>query len=163
MPPTRPNGLNAVIATFGDPRPFVDSKGKWEEQSLMVTLLKNALIYAYDTSLKVARVRAHRHLAQHLADTLEACLAAGVPPSRLKYGGCYVWRPKRTAAQLSLHTWGIAVDLEPAENPLGQPWSDDGKRLHPQIIATFKAQGWFWGGDFHGTKDPQHFQWAEGV
>src|SRR5215469_13894828 len=114
MTPIRPNGLNAVIATFGDPRPFVDSKDQWEQQSLILVPLGNSLIYAYDPTLKVARVRAHRLIAQHLADTLDACLTAGVPTSRLKYGGCYVWRPKRTAAELSLHTWGIAVDLEPA-------------------------------------------------
>jgi len=67
------------------------------------------------------------------------------------------------AAQLSLHTWGIAVDLEPAENPLGEPWADDGRRLHPAIIDTFKKRGWFWGGEFEKTLDPQHFQWAAGV
>lgn len=163
MPPQRPNGLNEVIGVFGDPRPFVNSEDQWEQQALIVVPLNRPLIYAYDTNQQVRRVRAHKLLAQYLADTLDACLTAGVPFDRLKYGGCYMWRAKRTSAQLSLHTWGIAVDIEPGENPLGEPWVDDGKRLHPAIIATFKAQGWFWGGDFHGTKDPQHFQWAAGV
>jgi len=98
-----------------------------------------------------------------LVATFQACLVAGVPLQRMKYGGCYQWRPKWMAAQLSLHTWGIAVDLEPAENPLGEPWADDGRRLHPAIIDTFKKRGWFWGGEFEKTLDPQHFQWAAGV
>jgi len=53
--------------------------------------------------------------------------------------------------------------LEPAENPLGEPWADDGRCLHPAIIDTFKKRGWFWGGEFEKTLDPQHLQWATGV
>jgi hypothetical protein len=163
MLPERPKGLNEVVHVFGDPRPLVNSKSEWERESLTTVLLKHPLVYAYDTNQRIQRVRAHTLLAQHLADTLDKCIEAGVSADRLKYGGCYAWRAKRTSAQLSLHTWGIAVDLEPGENPLGEVWKDDGKRLLPQIIATFKAEGWFWGGDFQGTKDPQHFQWATGI
>jgi hypothetical protein len=161
--PGRPNGVTGVVATFGDPRPFVNSKEAWEQNALATVPLPLPLIYAYDTSQPVRRVRAHRLLAAHLADTLIECLSAGVPVARIKYGGCYMWRAKRTSNDLSLHAWGIAVDLEPAENPLGEPWADDGKKLHSVIIETFKAHGWFWGGEFQGTKDAQHFQWATGV
>ena len=161
--PPRPEGLQEVISVFGDPRPFVNTKAVWEESALAMMPLAVPLIYAYDASQSVRRVRAHRLMVEHLVATLQACLAAGVPLQRMKYGGCYQWRPKRTAAQLSLHTWGIAVDLEPAENPLGEPWADDGRRLHPAIIDTFKKHGWFWGGEFEKTLDPQHFQWATGV
>jgi hypothetical protein len=162
-PPLRPDGLAAVIATFGDPRPFVNEKEIWEANALVTVPLPIRLIYAYDVTKSVGRVRAHRSLAEHLAETLVACLRAGVPLHRLKYGGCYQWRSKRTSSELSLHTWGIAVDIEPAENPLGDEWKDDGTRLDLRVIATFKSFGWFWGGDFSRTKDPQHFQWATGV
>jgi D-alanyl-D-alanine carboxypeptidase len=164
MPPVRPNGSQQVIQTFGDPRPFVNDKAQWEQQALQTQPLPRPLIYAYDTTQKITRVRAHRLLTEHLVATLEECLSRGVPLQRIKYGGCYQWRAKRTAAgELSLHTWGIAVDVEPAENPLGEPWVDNGVRLDPRIIHAFKDLGWFWGGDFQHTKDPQHFQWATGV
>lgn len=164
MPPTRPNGSQELRTVFGDPMPFVNDKPTWESQALTTQQLTTPLIYAYAQDQSITRVRAHRLLADHLAATLQACVSKGVPRERMKYGGCYVWRAKRTATgQLSLHTWGVAVDLEPAENPLGEPWVDDGKRLDARIIATFKDMGWFWGGEFQGTKDPQHFQWATGV
>ena len=107
--PPRPEGLQEVISAFGDPRPFVNTKAIWEERALEMMPLAVPLIYAYDASQSVRRVRAHRLMVEHLVATLQACLAAGVPLQRMKYGGCYQWRPKRTAAQLSLHTWGIAV------------------------------------------------------
>jgi hypothetical protein len=164
MPPVRPNGSQQVITTFGDPRSYVNDKTQWEQQALLTRPLPRSLIYAYDTTQKITRVRAHRLLADHLVATLEECLNRGVPLQRLKYGGCYQWREKRTVAgELSLHTWGIAVDLDPAENPLGQPWANDGRRLDPKVIQAFKDLGWFWGGDFQHTKDPQHFQWATGI
>jgi hypothetical protein len=160
---TVPNGLSEVVNQFGDPRPLVNEKEKWETQALAVVPLTKPLIYAGDPSQPITRVRAHKLLVQHLAETLMACLDAGVPRERLKYGGCYSWRTKRGSSAPSLHTWGIAVDLETAENPLGERWVDDGRRLDPRIIKTFKANSWFWGGDFHGRPDPQHFQWATGV
>jgi hypothetical protein len=161
--PPRPHGLEQVKNTFGDPRPFVNQKEVWESMVLDTRELPIELVYAFDTSQKVRRVRAHDRIVDLLVVTLMECFSRGVKPTRLKYGGCYSWRAKRTSTSLSLHTWGIAVDLEPAENPLGQPWVDDGKRLDPRIIEVFKGRGWFWGGEFGGTPDPQHFQWASGV
>lgn len=63
---------------------------------------------------------------------------------------------------MSTHTWGIAVDIEPAGNPMGETWQDDGVRMDPRIIEIFEARGWSWGGRFSGTPDPMHFQWASG-
>lgn len=162
--PERPHGASQVRELFGDPLPFVERKDQWEQQILVMRALPRSLIYAYGTSQRITRVRAHRSIVDHLAETLDTCLSRGVPVHRMKYGGCYVWRGKRTASgELSLHTWGIAVDLEPAENPLDEAWVDDGIRLDPRIVEVFKERGWFWGNDFNGTKDPQHFQWATGV
>jgi hypothetical protein len=161
--PPRPHGIEQVMNAFGDPRPFVNQKDVWESMVLDTRELPIELVYAFDTSQKIKRVRAHDRIVDLLVVTLMECLTRGVKPTRMKYGGCYSWRAKRTSTSLSLHTWGIAIDLEPAENPLGQPWVDDGKRLDPRIIEVFKGRGWFWGGEFGGTPDPQHFQWASGV
>jgi D-alanyl-D-alanine carboxypeptidase len=162
LPPV-PVGRQAVIDTFGNPTEFVNHKDIWEGHVLANASLAIPLIYAYDVSKTVSRVRAHRLVVAHLADTLNECLRAGVARNRLKYGGCYQWRAIRGSSALSLHTWGIAIDIEPEENPLGQRWSDDGRRLDARVIQVFKSRGWFWGGDFQNRADPQHFQWARGT
>jgi hypothetical protein len=157
----KPGGLAGIVATFGDPIPYAPDKRVWEALMLERAVLSQPILYAYgDAQVRV--VRAHRLVVHHLAATLDACLAAGVPPARLHYGGCYSWRPKRThGTQLSTHTWGIAVDLEPDANRLGRVWRDDGVMLHPKIVETFLGMGWTWGADWP-TADAMHFQWADG-
>ena len=70
--------------------------------------------------------------------------------------------------RLSNHSYGLAIDINPALNPYTQ--SDgvvvpSGARYDPQepgtitkdIASLFKAQSWEWGGDWT-RKDWQHFQ-----
>lgn len=162
--PDRPDGKAAVVATFGDPLPFVNDKAEWEREVLISLHLPRPLIYAYDATRLVTQIRAHRLIAQHLVDTYMACLDAGVPLDRLKYGGTYCWRGQRgDGSLLSLHTWGIATDVEPAENPRGMPWRDNGRMLDPRVVDVFEGHGWFWGNRFHAVPDAMHFQWATGT
>jgi hypothetical protein len=71
----------------------------------------------------------------------------------------------------SMHAYGEAVDVNPAENPYtgcgrtrdpaAVPYLDR-RRLRrgmvtPAVVAAFRAIGWGWGGDWTGTKDYMHF------
>lgn len=73
------------------------------------------------------------------------------------------YRSKRGGGGLSLHSFGIAIDINPSRNPL-QP----GKRSEIQmdipesIINAFRKNGFFWGGDWTGYADPMHFEWYGG-
>lgn len=137
----------------------MNDKAAWEAAILVLRPLPRPLLYAYGPQ-QVTRIRAHRLVADQLVASLMACLDAGVPLSRLVYGGCYVWRAKRgNPRQLSTHTWGIAVDLDPANNPMGRRWRNHGAMLDERIVTTFLAHGWTWGDSFN---DPQHFQCCSG-
>lgn len=72
----------------------------------------------------------------------------------------------------SNHAYGLAIDLNPRENPYvgcGQsrhprtrPYFDRSKHrrgmVNPRVIAAFAAIGWEWGGSWTGdTKDYMHF------
>ena len=72
----------------------------------------------------------------------------------------------------SNHAYGLAIDLNPAENPYvgcGQTRDStrarylDRSRLRkgmvtPAVVAAFRSIGWGWGGDWSGaTKDYMHF------
>ena len=74
----------------------------------------------------------------------------------------------------SNHAYGLAVDLNPSENPyVGCGMTRDPKRLAyvnrsrirpgmvtPAVIAAFRSIGWQWGGSWQGsTKDYMHFSW----
>ncbi|MFL6693147.1 MAG: M15 family metallopeptidase, partial [Ramlibacter sp.] len=61
------------------------------------------------------------------------------------------------AKGLSLHTWGIAIDLNVPENQRGTVG-----RMNRQVVQIFKRWGFAWGGDWHYT-DPMHFELAKVV
>ena len=82
---------------------------------------------------------------------------------------------KATASKnWSNHAYGLAVDLNPAENPYvgcgrtreakRNPYLDRRRLRHgmvtPAVIAAFRSIGWGWGGSWTGsTKDFMHFSW----
>ncbi|MPY99593.1 MAG: hypothetical protein GEU97_16640 [Actinophytocola sp.] len=87
-----------------------------------------------------------------LTEVVRHGLAGSINPD--DYGGCYVPRfidrdPRRG---LSLHTWGIALDLNVAGNHRGTRGEIDRR-----VVDVFKRWGFAWGGDWTYT-DPMHFE-----
>lgn len=75
--------------------------------------------------------------------------------SELKtFDGCFNIRKKRGLNSMSLHSWGIAIDVNAAWNALNaQP------TLSPEFVKCFTDAGFYWGGYFK-RKDGMHFQLA---
>jgi hypothetical protein len=70
-------------------------------------------------------------------------------------GGC--WNPRIVrfgAGQISAHAWGIAVDINVDDNPLGVAARQD-----PRLVAIMVAHGFTWGGNFL-RPDGAHFEWV---
>jgi D-alanyl-D-alanine carboxypeptidase len=70
-----------------------------------------------------------------------------------EYAGCYAPRRIQPSGTLSLHAWGLAVDLNAASNPLGGASNQD-----PRLVRTMERHGFSWGGDFPTVRDPMHFE-----
>jgi hypothetical protein len=76
--------------------------------------------------------------------------------SELKtYDGCFNIRKKRGLTSMSLHSWGIAIDLNAFENGLNQT-----PKLSPGFVKCFTDAGFEWGGNWQ-RKDGMHFQLAK--
>lgn len=73
--------------------------------------------------------------------------------------------------KLSNHAYGLAIDLNPRQNPVmieGQVTEPGNGSYNPEIPGTLfaehlvvkflKERGWEWGGDWVQKKDYQHFQ-----
>jgi hypothetical protein len=89
-----------------------------------------------------------------LSDIVAQGLADKIHPG--EYAGCYYPRyiGYDPAKGLSLHSWGIAVDLNTPGNQRGTVGEMD-----RNVVAIFKKWGFAWGGDWSYT-DPMHFELA---
>jgi hypothetical protein len=92
-----------------------------------------------------------------LTEVVQSGLAAQIHPG--EYAGCYYPRfiARRPSAGLSMHAWGIAVDLNVPGNQRGTVGQMDRR-----VVAIFKKWGFAWGGDWNYT-DPMHFEMAKVV
>ena len=72
----------------------------------------------------------------------------------------YNYRGKRGSSGLSLHSWGIAIDINPGQNPYQPGKYDEVQTDIPrEIIDIFNKYGFQWGGEWPGQRDPMHFEW----
>lgn len=106
----------------------------------------------------LGQVTCHRTMLPRLRAALTEVVRAGLSAviDAGDYGGCYVPRfighdPSRG---LSLHTWGIAIDLNVATNQRGTVG-----RIDRRVVGIFAKWGFSWGGTWRWT-DPMHFELA---
>ena len=102
----------------------------------------------------MGRVTCHRLMLVQLRGALEDVEQAGLGSTLKTYDGCYVPRfiERNPENSISLHTWGIAIDMDAATNYRGIRGT-----MHPEVVNIFKRWGFRWGGDWKYT-DPMHFE-----
>lgn len=72
------------------------------------------------------------------------------------YDGCFNIRPmKASNSTLSVHAWGLALDLNASTNPYGKKLVTD---FPDEFIRCFAMAGFEWGGLWNSVKDAMHFQ-----
>lgn len=85
-----------------------------------------------------------------LTEITDRGLADKIHPG--EYAGCYYPRFIAGSDQLSLHSFGIALDLNTPGNQRGTEGEMD-----REVVDIFKSWGFAWGGDWNYT-DPMHFE-----
>ena len=88
---------------------------------------------------------------------------------------CFNYRPRTGQSRLSWHAYGLAVDVNPLENPFvgrggrvspaaAEPYADRTADFPHRIdredlcYKLFRAHGFAWGGAWRSVKDYQHFE-----
>lgn len=151
-----------VIATFGDPTPYLRPDGtptaEWELRILAPVRLPAPLPLSWDRSRQVTSLRAHRLVAGLLEGALkEAHANPDAWASLGDTGGTYCFRRIGRGKRLSRHSWGIAIDLDVRDNPDG-----GASRMHTGVISAFALYGFQWGGYWKGReRDPMHFEFVD--
>jgi hypothetical protein len=73
------------------------------------------------------------------------------------FAGSYNYRLMRGGTNLSMHSWGCAIDLDPANNALGD--STPRFAQFPEVLDAWAKAGAVWGGKW-SRADGMHWQFA---
>ena len=158
------------------------------QQQLVVVPVR---YYGFDGNLHQGQVVIHRALENDIRSIFETIrisrfpIASALPiahPLIQKKGlyglsadtnnsSGYVWRPIVAGARLSMHALGLAIDINPRQNPYSKgaliippgaayvPTAPGTLTAESVVVQAFKKAGWEWGGDWtQGSIDYMHFQ-----
>ena len=75
-----------------------------------------------------------------------------------QFSGDWVVRQMRGLSNLSMHSFGLAIDFDAPHNQLGS--SHGFFTPDNPLVKAFEAEGWTWGGRWQHRPDPMHFQAA---
>jgi hypothetical protein len=136
---TPPHGLDQILAAFADIFDYIGREHtlnpRWQNESLQRIALPFPLVLSWDKSRRMNQFTCHKRLAEIFTATFTAIQTAGLQDKITTFGGCFSFRPQRTRAKLSAHSWAIAIDLNTESNPQGSAGNTD-----PAIVEIFRTQ-----------------------
>lgn len=150
-------------AFYGNPRGKNPTKASaaWEKANLV--RIKPPFKMYYDGQ-PVSSFLIHKKCADSLLRVFNAIwIAAGKKQAVVDqwgvsiFGGAYNYRLTRGGNTLSSHSWACAIDLDPANNSLGD--STPKFAGVPAVLKAFADEGWTWGGRW-SRPDAMHWQAA---
>jgi hypothetical protein len=143
----------------------------------------------FDGARHTGELRVNRSAAAYLVSVFRQLYAAKFPIEEMRITradeldapptgdgnntGAFNCRPVRGATAYSQHAYGLAIDVNPFQNPytkgevvlpelassyLDRGWVRPGM-IEPDgpVVRAFSTIGWMWGGTWHSLKDLQHF------
>lgn len=122
-------------------------------------LEKNMVVFDVPAEMELGfipkKVYCNKDLVAPLTQALRNLIARNCVKELRSWDGCFNIRKKRGQATSSLHSWGIAVDVNAAWNTFG------GKpTLSAAFVKCFTDAGFEWGGTW-SKPDGMHFQLAK--
>lgn len=119
----------------------------------------NMVLWDVPTELEIGvipkRLYCNKDLVAPLTQAFKNLIAKGFVKELKTWDGCFNIRKKRGLTSMSLHSWGIAIDVNAAWNGLGKT-----PVLSAGFVKCFTDAGFDWGGTWT-RKDGMHFQLAK--
>lgn len=140
------------------------AKRVWaDEQAWMETVHIDPTIFpnwfVANTKSPVRRIYCNRDMLKPLSKALKTVESQGMANLLLSFEGCFNIRMVRgSTTHFSAHSYGLAIDLNAADNKLGS--TSGGFYKQPQLVKAFTDEGFRFGGTFKTRPDPMHFSLA---
>jgi hypothetical protein len=161
-------------AFYGNPRGRNGTYSPtWARANLVFVPVPFKMKCAWEPYSAISRIQIHKRCADSLGRVLADILSRASKNQKTidewgasLFGGSFAFRTMRGSSSLSMHSWGCAIDLDPARNGLGD-YTPVLTPDHPVALA-FRQEGWVHGADWNGNKkvaderrpDAMHFQAA---
>jgi hypothetical protein len=140
-----------------------DAKGK----NMVQMSLPYPMRLAWDVHTSVTKITCHKKLVNAYTNVFTQILAhyglAKIQELGIDlYGGCFNYRLMRgSRTDLSTHSWGIAIDLDPARNQLKESSKTArfARKEYKPMLDIFEANGFYSLGRYKDY-DWMHFQYG---
>jgi len=117
---------------------------------------KFMVLWDVPTSLEVGvipkKIYCNRAMIEPLTKAFNNVISRGLVGQLKTWDGCFNRRQKRGGTSMSLHSWGIAIDINAAWNGFGKT-----PAMSPELVKCFTDAGFDWGGVWK-KPDGMHFQ-----
>jgi hypothetical protein len=127
----------------------LDRYGPPEKEAAMI-------LWDVPTELEIGvipkRIYCNRDMVEPLTNAFHALIISGAVNELRTWDGCFNIRRKRGSGTPSLHSWGVAIDVNAAWNGFGKT-----PKLSSQFVKCFTSNGFDWGGTW-SLPDGMHFQ-----
>ncbi|HEY7101187.1 MAG TPA: M15 family metallopeptidase [Mycobacteriales bacterium] len=187
-----PPADGAFHATIDPVSPAVQRRSTWSARCpVALSDLRYVTVgfRGFDGRAHTGELIVHRSVAQDAVAVFAQLFAAGFPIERMRVTSpaevtapptgdgnttsAFVCRPVRGRTIWSAHAYGLAIDVDPFQNPyrsgqrvlpeLATAYLDRGRKLPGMItaagpvVAAFRSIGWTWGGGWSSPTDLMHF------
>lgn len=129
---------------------------KWGDPAIVENELKYMTVWDVPTHLEIGVIPKKLYCNKLIVDLLIKAFTNILDRNLIKelktWDGCFNVRRKRGLKSLSLHSWGIAIDVNAAWNGLGKE-----PTMSEELVKCFTDAGFDWGGTWN-RKDGMHFQ-----
>jgi hypothetical protein len=138
-----------LVAKFGYPREEADYLKLIDLREFSASL---GHVLDFEGNRWTCRIYGHEALEQPLHQAFDLLCARGLAGELKTYDGCFCIRKMRGGNSYSVHSWGLAVDFNAAQNPFGGEVT-----FSDEFISCFAEAG-FESGSLWSTKDGMHYQ-----
>jgi hypothetical protein len=120
------------------------------------TLERSMVVWDVPANLEVGvipkKLYCNKDMVAPLSQAFKNLIDTGFVKELKTFDGCFNIRKKRALNSMSLHSWGIAIDVNAAWNGLNKT-----PQLSAGFVKCFIDAGFEWGGTWK-RKDGMHFQ-----
>jgi hypothetical protein len=129
---------------------------KWGDPTVVTNEMKYMTVWDVPTHLEIGvipkKLYCNKLIVAPLIQAFTNLIDRGFVKELKTWDGCFNVRRKRGLTSMSLHSWGIAIDVNAAWNGLNKT-----PQLSAGFVKCFTDAGFDWGGTWT-RKDGMHFQ-----